>query len=79
MTFHYLRNSGIANLCDETIIAGGEIMKGNTTNWAVLVTGAAVAGLGRVIGGTLGAGITGFGLAHVARGVLDQFRPSVKY
>ncbi|SFG71645.1 hypothetical protein SAMN05660649_02480 [Desulfotomaculum arcticum] len=54
-------------------------MKGNTTNWAVLVTGAAVAGLGRVIGGTLGAGITGFGLAHVARGVLDQFRPSVKY
>jgi len=79
MTFHYLLNTGIANLADETIIAGGEIMKGTTTSWTVLATGAAVTGLGRVIGGTLGAGITGFGLAHIALGVLDQFRPSVKY
>lgn len=54
-------------------------MKGSTTSWTVLATGAAVTGLGRVIGGTLGAGITGFGLAHIALGVLDQFRPSVKY
>jgi len=79
MTFHYLLKSGIANFADETIITGGETMKGSTTSWTVLATGAAVTGLGRVIGGTLGAGITGFGLAHIALGVLDQFRPSVKY
>ena len=54
-------------------------MKSTTTSWAVLATGAAVTGLGRIVGGTLGAGITGFGLAHVALGFLDQFRPSVKY
>lgn len=54
-------------------------MKGSTTSWVVLGTGAVVAGLGRVVGGSLGAGITGFGIAHVALGILDQFRPSVRY
>ncbi len=53
-------------------------MRGNTTSWAVLGVGAAVAGLGRLVGGSLGAGITGFGLAHVVLGMLDQFRPSVR-
>ncbi|SFR10465.1 hypothetical protein [Desulfoscipio geothermicus] len=54
-------------------------MKGTKTSWIILGTGAAVAGLGRLVGGSLGAGITGFGLAHVALGILDQFRPSVRY
>lgn len=53
-------------------------MKGNTTSWAVLGLGAGVTLLGRVVGGNIGAGITGFGLAHVALGLLDQFRPSVR-
>jgi len=55
------------------------LMKGNSTSWAIVATGAAVTGLGRIVGGNLGAGITGFGLAHVALGILDQFRPSVRY
>lgn len=53
-------------------------MKGTTTSWTVLGVGAGVALLGRLMGGSLGAGMTGFGLAHVALGVLDQFRPSVR-
>jgi len=53
-------------------------VKGNTTSWAVLGTGTAVTLIGRMVGGSLGAGITGFGLAHVALGILDQFRPSVR-
>lgn len=53
-------------------------MKGTTTSWAVLGLGAGVTLLGRMMGGSLGAGITGFGLAHVALGVLDQFRPSIR-
>jgi hypothetical protein len=31
-----------------------------------------------MIGGMIGAGITGFGLAHVVLGVLDMFRPTVQ-
>ncbi|MFA7467279.1 MAG: hypothetical protein WCY82_03325 [Desulfotomaculaceae bacterium] len=53
-------------------------MKGTSTSWTVLGLGAGVTLLGRMIGGNLGAGVTGFGLAHVALGVLDQFRPSVQ-
>ncbi|MBF7082891.1 hypothetical protein IT084_07880 [Desulfallas sp. Bu1-1] len=53
-------------------------MKGNATSWAVLGTGAVVTAVGRLVGGSLGAGITGFGLAHMALGILDQFRPSVR-
>jgi len=53
-------------------------MKGTSTSWTVLGLGAGVTLLGRAIGGNLGAGVTGFGLAHVALGVLDQFRPSVR-
>lgn len=53
-------------------------MKGTTTSWTILGVGAGVAILGKMVGGTLGAGVTGFGLAHMALGVLDQFRPSVR-
>jgi len=53
-------------------------MKGTTTSWTVLGLGAGVTLLGKMVGGNLGAGITGFGLAHMVLGILDQFRPSVR-
>lgn len=53
-------------------------MKKNTTSWIVTGVGAAVTGVGAMVGGPFGAGITGFGLAHVVLGVLDNFRPTVK-
>lgn len=57
-----------------------EIMqKGNTTSWAVAGLGLMVAGIGRMVGGNLGAGLVGFGLAHVALGIADMFRPSVRH
>ncbi|MGE5551998.1 MAG: hypothetical protein ACM3ZC_15915 [Bacteroidota bacterium] len=58
-------------------------MKATTTSWTVTGLGAAVSSLG--IGilnrrnlGKLGAGVLGFGLAHVALGLLDMMRPSVR-
>lgn len=56
-----------------------EIMqKGNKTGLAMAGAGLFIAGVGRVVGGTMGAGITGFGLAHVAMGMMDMFKPLVK-
>ena len=52
-------------------------MNGQTTSWVVVGIGAVVTTLGYVTGGRLGAGITGFGLAHVVLGFLDMFRPTV--
>lgn len=52
--------------------------RATTTSLTVAGVGAAVTGVGRLIGGPLGAGITGFGLAHVALGLLDMARPSVR-
>ena len=49
-----------------------------TTSVVVMGLGAIVTGAGRMVGGRLGAGITGFGLAHVALGLLDMFRPTVR-
>ncbi|MDD2401954.1 MAG: hypothetical protein PHI90_00455 [Clostridia bacterium] len=54
-------------------------MKTHTTSWIVTGVGAAVTGIGSLIRGPLGAGITGFGLAHVVLGTLDMFRPSTRY
>jgi len=53
-------------------------MNGKTTSWIVTGVGAGVTALGLTIGGTFGAGVTGFGLAHVFLGILDMFRPTVK-
>ena len=53
-------------------------MNGNTTSWIVTGVGAVVTGVGYMTGGNLGAGIMGFGLAHVVLGILDMFRPSVR-
>lgn len=53
-------------------------MQKNTTSWIVTGVGAAVTGMGAMVGGAVGAGISGFGLAHVVLGVLDNFRPTVR-
>jgi hypothetical protein len=55
-----------------------KLLKADTTAWVVTGLGAAVAGLGRLIGGNLGAGITGFGLAHIVLGQLDRLRSNVR-
>lgn len=53
-------------------------MNGNTTSWIVTGVGAGVTAIGLMLGGTTGAGVTGFGLAHVFLGILDMFRPSIR-
>lgn len=50
----------------------------NTTGWVVSGVGAAVTGLGLIVGGRVGAGISGFGMAHVVLGVLDHYRTTVR-
>ncbi len=52
--------------------------KAQTTSWVVLGLGALVAAVGLAIPGRFGAGVIGFGLAHVVLGALDMFRPSVQ-
>lgn len=52
--------------------------KSTTTSWAVAGTGAVVTGVGRVVGGRVGAWISGFGLAHIVLGLLDMRRPSIR-
>lgn len=56
-------------------------MKATATSWAVTGVGALVTAVGAsmVKKNKLGAGIMGFGLAHVALGLLDQTRPSVRH
>lgn len=54
------------------------MQKGNKTGMAVAGMGLVITGLGRMIGGTVGAGITGFGLAHVVLGVTDMFKPLLR-
>lgn len=56
----------------------GMMRKGTTTSWTVAALGVAVTATGKVVGGSLGAGIMGFGLAHIALGLLDIARPSVR-
>lgn len=52
--------------------------KRNTTSYVVTGLGAAVTGVGALLGGAVGAGIAGFGIAHLVLGVLDNFRPTVR-
>lgn len=52
--------------------------KGSTTSWTVAGLGLVVTGVGRMVGGNLGAGLMGFGLAHVVLGLADMFRPLVR-
>ncbi len=57
-------------------------MKTNSTNMIVTALGAAVSGVGygvmrKAAKGRIGSGILGFGLAHVALGLLDMNRTSL--
>lgn len=55
-------------------------MNAKTTSWVVAGLGAAVTGAGAtLVKGNVGAGVVGFGLAHVVLGLLDMFRPSVRH
>ncbi len=50
-----------------------------TTGWAVSGLGLIVSSLGaKMVDRKIGAGILGFGLAHVILGQLDRFRPTIK-
>lgn len=53
-------------------------MQGITASWIVVGLGVIVSLIGWYIGGYWGAGILGFGLAHILLGVLDMFRSTVK-
>jgi hypothetical protein len=50
-----------------------------TTSWTVAGVGAAVSAIGAAMAkrNKLGAGVLGFGLAHVVLGFLDRYRPTV--
>ncbi len=52
--------------------------KSSTTSLTVAGVGAVVTGAGKLVGGRLGAAISGFGLAHVVLGLLDMLRPTVR-
>lgn len=52
------------------------MQKGSTTSWGITGLGVVVAGVGRMVGGTLGAGLMGFGLANIVLGLADMFRPA---
>ncbi|HOB21703.1 MAG: hypothetical protein GX766_07390 [Firmicutes bacterium] len=49
------------------------------TSWIVAGTGAVVSALGwRMLPKKTGAGILGFGLAHVILGLADRLRPTIR-
>ncbi|MFW5976433.1 MAG: hypothetical protein ACOCQS_00660 [Bacillota bacterium] len=51
----------------------------STTGWLVSGLGLAVSALGgRMLDKKVGAGILGFGLAHIVLGQLDRLRPTIK-
>ena len=52
--------------------------KSSSTSLAVAGTGALVTGAGRLVGGRVGALISGFGMAHVLLGLLDLTRPTIR-
>jgi len=54
--------------------------KPDTTGWAVLGLGTLVTTLGTTLfrRSRFGAGLAGFGLAHVVLGALDMARPTVR-
>jgi len=54
-------------------------MDPTTTGWAVSGLGLLVSSIGaKMVDKKIGAGLLGFGLAHVVLGQLDRFRPTVK-
>jgi hypothetical protein len=50
-----------------------------TTSWTITSLGALVTLLGQKrFRGLIGAGLTGFGLAHLILGLLDMARPTIR-
>lgn len=60
------------------LMAGNILQRGSTTSWGVAGLGLVMAGVGKAVGGNLGAGLMGFGLAHVVLGLADMFRPEIQ-
>ncbi|HUW63789.1 MAG TPA: hypothetical protein VMW83_03680 [Spirochaetia bacterium] len=54
-------------------------MRRTRTGMCVTGLGVAATAVGKMVGGTAGATITGFGVAHIVLGMLDGLRPSVRY
>jgi len=50
-----------------------------STSWIVAGVGVVVSLIGWFLGGNWGAGILGFGLAHIVLGLLDTARPTVRH
>ena len=55
------------------------MLNAKTTSWTTVGVGAVVSAVGQMMHTSqLGAGILGFGLAHVVLGLLDMARPTVR-
>ncbi len=54
-------------------------MEPKTTSWIVVGVGAVVSIIGQMMRPSeFGAGVLGFGLAHIILGILDMMRPTVR-
>ncbi len=53
--------------------------KASASSMAIIGLGRVVRRLGRLVGGKVGAGIVGFGLAHVFLGSLAKFRSQLRF
>ncbi|NPV79268.1 MAG: hypothetical protein HPY52_03180 [Firmicutes bacterium] len=54
-------------------------MNAKTTSWITIGLGAVVSAIGQAMRPSeFGAGVLGFGLAHVVLGALDMLRPTVR-
>ncbi|MCR4398018.1 MAG: hypothetical protein NUV93_03550 [Firmicutes bacterium] len=54
-------------------------MKSTTISWTVIAVGAAVSAVGySLLPANFGAGVLGFGLAHIVLGALDLLRPQIR-
>ena len=65
------------------LVSGGALnmseTKATSTSWTVMIIGAVVTLLGWFLRpGEFGAGVMGFGLAHIVLGILDMSRPTVR-
>lgn len=54
------------------------MQRGSKTSWGMAGLGLVVTGIGKAVGGTLGAGLMGFGMAHVVMGLADIFRDTAR-
>lgn len=54
------------------------VQKSNKTSLTVAGAGLVITGIGKAVGGTVGAGLIGFGLANVVLGLADMFKPLLR-